>query len=502
MVEQRLLLVSQYGGTERVPLEQLTITPEELDVCVEKFNKYFQALQKLAQQSKNPNAAQGQTMNQQTPGFPLPESRTQQQPDAAPSLSTANLKEHQKAMQVQRQANVQKSNAAHGGNRAPAAPTSPKPPFHFGSPDGVPAKYANRTDEVTRERLRIPPKKKRKSDQPPSNISTPAQPQQSNASKSPLLAKTAPALTEKQPNEALFKCHAPECAEQLDGFVSQADLDKHTLDSHDLKEPIIENPLQWTLEQMRSGLGLEENGESKLPPTESKAEQHLSEAIKMKKSPSAQHQAAVKQESATPMTRVPTQTGPSPGSNLLKTPQPSTNLKTPGSDAKPAVKDAKAMEPKTLHSPAQKQASASPDPWATSLVSSAAISGAFSGLSVPNSTGAWSTIQHVMTPSSSLSSGMSEKTSPRVSDVSENDTVKISLDTDPLDYSDWFNFDSASDQDFEFEIVRVGEDMDWESTELDEPPKEVKNEGPRKGRVEDMAPSKEWLKTFAPETLS
>lgn len=437
-------------------------------------------------------------MAQQPAGFPTPGNKTQQPPDAAPSLSAANLKEHQKAMQVQRQASVQKSNAAHGGNRAPAAPTSPQPPFHFGSPDGVPSKYANRTDELTQERLRIPPKKKRRG---PSTTSIPAQPQPSDSSKSPQLIKTTPALTHKLLDEALFKCDAQECT-GLDRFVSQADLDKHTADIHDPKEPVIEDPLQWTLEQMRSGLGLEENGIAKLPITDFKAEQHISEAPRMKNSPSAQRPAAGKQESATPMTRVPTQTGPSPGSNVLKTPQPSANLKTPGSDTKSAAKDVKAVEPKTSHSPLQNQVSTSPDPWATSLISSAAISGAFSGLPVPNSSGTWNTIQHAMTPSSSLSSGMSDKTSPRVSDISENDAVKISLDTDPLDYFDWLTFESAASDDnpndLDYEIV---DDMDWDGPGFDESLEEVENEGPREGRVEDMGPSREWLKTFAPETL-
>ena len=437
-------------------------------------------------------------MAQQPAGIPTPESKTQQPPGAAPSLSAANLKEHQKAMQVQRQASVQKSNAAHGGNRAPAAPTSPQPPFHFGSPDGVPSKYANRTDELTQERLRIPPKKKRKG---PSTTTIPAQPQPSDSSKSPQLVKTAPASTHKLLDEALFKCEAQECT-GLDRFVSQADLDKHTADIHDPKEPVIEDPLQWTLEQMRSGLGLEDNGKAKLPITDFKAEQQVSEAPKMKNSSSAQRPAVGKQESATPMTRVPTQTGPSPGSNLLKTPQPSTNLKTPGSETKSAAKDVKAVEPKLSHSPTPNQVSTSPDPWATSLISSAAISGAFSGLPIPNSTGTWNTIQHAMTPSSSLSSGMSEKTSPRVSDISENDAVKISLDTDPLDYFDWLTFESAASDDnpndLDYEIV---DDMDWDGPGFDESLEEVENEGPREGRVEDMGPSREWLKTFAPETL-
>lgn len=499
---KRLLLVSQYGGTDFVPLEQITVTSEELDDYLEKLNKYYQAMAKVVQQQKSSNVAQGQTMNQQPPGFPPMGSKAQLPPETAPSLSTANLKVHQKAMQVQRQKSVQKSNPAHGGNRAPAAPTSPQPPFHFGSPDGVPAKYANRTDELTQERLRIPPKKKRKGDQPPSTVSIPAQPQPFNASKSPQLAKTAPALTEKTPSEALFKCYAPDCVDRLNGFVSQADLDKHILDIHDPKEPTIDDPLRWTLEQMRSGLGLEENGKSKPLHAESKTEQHISEAAKMKKSPSAQDQAAIKQESATPMTRVPTQTGPSPGSNLLKTPQASTNMKTPGSETKSAAKDVKAVESKTSHTLANKQASASPDPWATSLVSSAAVSGAFSGLAGLSSTGTWSTIQHVMTPCSTLSSGMSEKTSPRVSDISENDAVKISLNSDPFDYFDWLTFESANSDDYpndsDYDII---EGMDWDSTGFDGPLKETENEGAWEGKVEDMGPSREWLKTFAPETL-
>lgn len=496
------MLVSQYHSTEYVPLEQLTITPEELDGCLENLHKYYQAMAKVAQQ-KGSVSAPSQKMNQQPLGFPPTGSKAQLPAETASPLSTANLKEHQKATQEQRQASVQKSNGAHGGNRAPAAPTSPQPPFHFGSPDGVPPKYAERTDELTRDRLKIPPKKKRRSEQPPSNVPIPAQPQPLNATKPPQAIKPAQVSTQPLPNEAHpFKCHASDCADNLNGFASQADLDKHVSEIHEPKEPTIDDPLEWTLEQMRSGLGLDENGKSKPLHAELKAEKHVSEAAKMKKSPSAQGQAVMKQEIATPMTRAPTQTGPSPGLTLLKTPQASINMKTPGSEAKSTAKDAKAAESKTSHLHDNKQVSASPDPWVSSLVSSAAVSGAFSSLAGVNSIGTWSTIQHVMTPSSTLSSGMSEKPSPRVSDISENDAVKINLSSDPLDFCDWLTFESATSDDYPNELdYEIVENMSWESTGFDRPVKESENEGAWEGRVEDMGPSKEWLKTFAPETL-
>ena len=474
-------------------------------MCLDKLNKYFQAIAKVLQQ-KASGAVPGPKMNQPSQGIPPTANKAQLPPETAPSLSAANLKEHQKAWQMQRQASVQRSHAAHGGNRAPAAPTSPQPPFHFGSPDGVPTKYANRTNELTQKQLRIPPTKKRKSEQPPGAASNLAQPQPSNAPKSPQLAKTATPLTQQMPSEAHpYKCHIPGCANQSKGFASQSDLEKHISDIHnpkEPKEPTIDDPLQWTLEQMRFGLGLDENGKSKSLPTDSKVDKHISETAKMKKTPSAQGQGAVKQESATPMTRVPTQTGPSPGSNLLKTPQASITMKTPGSEAKSTAKDAKAAESRTSQPSVTKQANTSSDPWATSLVSGAAISSAFSGLAGLTSTGTWSTIQHVMTPSSTLSSGVSDKTSPRVSDISENDAVKINLSSDPVDLFDWLTFDLTTPDDYpndsDFESV---ERMDWDSSGLDGSTKEAKTEGPGERRAEDMEPSREWLKVFAPEAL-
>jgi hypothetical protein len=478
------------------------MTPEELDGCLEKLNRCFQSMAKVVQQ-KGTTSAPGQAMNHQLLGGTATGSKSQLPPETAPSLSTANLKEHQKAMQVQRQASVQKNNAANGGNRPPAAPTSPQPPFNFGSPDGVPAKYANRTDELTQARLKIPPNKKRKSDQTPSAASTPAQPQRLNISKSPQRAKAvSPSSITERPT---FVCYAPECPVQPNAFASQADLDKHISDIHEPKEPTIDDPIRWTLEQMRAGLGLDENGKSKPFHPETTVERQFSEAAKMRKSPSAQGHAPGKQESATPMTRVPTQTGPSPSSNLLKTPQASANIKTPTSDAKSSqvtAKAAKVVESKTSVPTAKEQAITSPDPWATSLVSAATVSGAFSGLVDLNSSGAWSIIQHVATPPSTLSSGMSEKTSPRVSDISENDAVKISLSSDPFDFFDWSTFEVDNHNDFmndlEFEIA---DSMDWDRAELDGSFKEAENGGAREGRVEDVGPSVEWLRTFAPETL-
>lgn len=454
---------------------------------------------KVVQQ--RPVAPPGQVASQTSSRQPLPEMTSQATPESAPSLSAANLQEHEKAMQVARQASVQKNHSSHGGNRAPAAPTSPQPPFKlFGvqSPQGVPPKYATRPNELTQDRLTLPPNKKIKRNQVSSAASTPAQAHAMPVTKSPSqAAKVVTTDPDRTPGKAsLTKCPVANCQSKNKGFASQEDLEKHVSEVHEAKEPPIEDPVQWVLEQVRYGLGLDENGKSKPLKVENKAVTENYEAPRMKKS--ASMQGPVKQEISTPMARVPTQTGPSPASNLLKTPQASSNVKTPLSEAKSTTKDIHAVSSKTLNDLA-KEASASPDPWAGSLISPDTISAAWSGLSDLQSIDSWSTIQSTLTPASTLTSNKSEKNSPRVSDISENDAVKINLTVDD-DWvpAEWFEDGLYGDM----ESLTVNQDlmsMDWETAfGQDESTGNGSAVKTAQGRVDDMAPSTEWSKIYAP----
>lgn len=495
------MLVNQYRDDEFNPKDQFTITFEELNACVEKLNRYFHSVKAKVLQHKGAQQSQGQATNRQLPPQQAPqqmpaEAENQASTEQAQTLSAANLKEHQKAMQVQRQASVQK-NSAHGGSRAPAAPTSPQPPFPFGSPHGVPPKYAPRPNEPTQASIYIPPKKKRKSEQTPSAASTPAPVQGAAAFKSPSQApkNTPPGAPQMSVNPPTIKCPMPGCVVTKE-FTSTSEVDQHILEIHELKEPIIEDPLEFCLEQMRFGLGLDENGKSKPLKPIDKAEKGEPEASKMKASASAQ--------GATPMARVSTQTGPSPAPNVLKTPQASTNIKTPTSEIKSAAKDHKDGNPKAV---TEKAAATPSDPWAGSLISPEIITAAWSGCAELNrlSASTWSTVQPTLTPPSTLSSGKSEKNSPRISNISETDAVDINL---AVDGTGWLPVDWAGGGwDCNMQSLVVDEDMldmDWETAFGKDDGEDVTGGAAAKKTrcsVDDSEPSREWLRHYVPGSL-
>lgn len=409
-------------------------------------------------------------------------------------------------MQDARQASVQKT---HNTNRVPAAPTSPQPPFTFGaqSPQGL-AKYPDKPNGLTQDKLAIPHTKRRRGN-PPSAGSPPIPPPGTIPSKTPHVAKNiAQGTRPATPPTIMIKCSISNCQANPQGFATQTELDKHMSEIHEPKEPLIEDPLQWACDQMRFGLGLDESGKSAPQKVEVPAEKDVHEAPKMKASTSSQSQSAVKQEASTPMTRVPTQTGPSPASNLLKTPQASANVKTPASEVKYSSKEGKSGESKPSTDTAKRESSSSPDPWATSLVSPAVITQAWSGLSELQSLGSWTKIENTLTPASTLSSGKSDKNSPRVSDISENDAVKINLAVDnDKDWmpSEWFEDGLYGDM----EALNMDQDMlvmDWETAfGADFAAGSAENgiSGGKAGAltVDDVQPSPDWLEIYASEGM-
>lgn len=484
-----------------MPVDHPTITLEELQNAIHELAKFFKIMQTLASQTTLPTS--GQSAGQLTTPQPQRVIPLDQAPKPeVPSLNAANLKQHENAQQAARQAVVQKS---HASNRAPAAPTSPQPPFTLGGqpPQGLP-NYLDRPNALTRDKLNLPLAKRRKPMPGPATISTPDL--GTASSKSPPLLKHEPKEVQPgTPPSIVIKCTVPHCEASPKGFATQEDLDKHTSEVHRPKELPIGEPLPWALEQMRESLGLDEQGKSKPLKQELRTEKEGSQAPNMKKSASTQGQSAIKQESATPMTRVPTQPGRSPTSTPLKTPQAAANTKTPTSEAKFGRIESKSTESKPSTTGTAKSSGTLPDPWAGSRVPSAVITEAWSGLADLQSLGSWSTVQHTLTPPSTLSSGRSEKNSPRVSDISENDAVKINLTVD--DDGIFVPWDlSYQDLDHGMEALDVrylGQDwegMDWEATFGAEGTANNAAGGGEDGNLAlDMPPSADWFTIYTPD---
>ena len=453
------------------PVENFTMSLDELEAFEAKLHEYFQMLMS----AKVPNT----------------KTAPQQQ------LSAANLQSHQETLNKARAANLQKSNS-NNSNRPPPPPTTSQPPFSFGSqsPQRIPPFYPNK-NELTQEKLVLPVNKKRKPNNVPSP-STPAQaPTPAPANKhSPFVKTESPEAQRLPAVTPTIKCPMTNCESNV-GFMTKADLEKHIADAHEPKEPVIKDPLDaaaYAIESMRLALNLDQNGKSK-PLQEQNAEPMQAQA--MKASLSAQGQSSVKQEAATPMSRNPTQTGPSPLSNLLKTPQATANIKTPASDSKSTGKDIKAIA--TVKSPAV----ATPDPWANSHVKPEWFKQVFSEVADLNRSVSDDLImdwleRNPLTPSTSSSSGALSKDSPHKSDISANDNLNINVKGDDWLPPEWFDDGLPGDM----AALDVGDliDMDWEATFAEpEEEDEVLVNGKRRREREPLDPSDEWLKAWAPD---
>ena len=463
---QQQLKEPQSGNTN--PVDNFTMSLEELNNIQKKLHDYFQYLManKVPRTGQNP---------------------PQQQ------LSAENLQSQQEMLSKARVADLHKSHS-NNSNRAPAAPTTSHAPFSFGgqSPQRVPQFYGP-TNELTQEKLVLPVTKKRK---PNNNVASPSTPAAAN--KSSPFGKIESADAQRTPAvPPMVKCPVANCETGAIGFSTKADLEKHIADTHEPKEPVIKDPLDaaaYAIESMRIALNLDQNGRSK-PVQEQKVEPMQAQA--MKTSLSAQGQASIKQEAATPMSRNPTQTGPSPSSNLLKTPQAAGNIKTPASDAKSTSKDIKAT------ASAKSPAAVAPDPWANSHVKPEWFKEVFSEVADLNRPVADDLIidwleQNPFTPSTSPSSGVPSKDSPHKSDISANDSLNINVNSDDWLPPEWFDDGLPSDM----AALDVGDftDMDWEATfgKLDED-EEVLANGKRRRERDPLDPSDEWLKAWAPD---
>jgi len=454
---------------------------------------------RVNQEKEKAEKAKGNATQDNTQGPQLPQQPAKQQP---PVLSAANLQQHQNNMQAERQASVQKSH--HNSNRAPPAPTSDKPPYTFGlgaqSPHGIPVYGPN---ELTQDNLKLPINKKRKTNnQPTSSASTPAQQAGTPLQKpSPQIKTLASPEVQKLPAPTMYKCTIPKCTSGTLGFATQSELDQHHVGVHQPKEPVIEDPLQFSLEQMRFALNLDEDGKPKPKANGATVPANVGGSM-MKKSSSMKGTPAMKQETATPMSRVPTHTGPSPASHLLKTPQASGNMRTPTSETKSLLKDgvaAKAPTPLIV----------TEDPWADSLIQQDTIHEAFSGLSSLNGPKTWTKIQDYHLTPESMSSD--NTTSPRPSDISENDLVKINMDLS-VDDKSWIPVNWSDPMMTELEELDLGGEnwaggagagadmMDWETLfgESGEEAQERARVAQRKYMRDPHGPTEEWLKVYGP----
>ncbi|KAL8766394.1 MAG: hypothetical protein Q9194_006278 [Teloschistes cf. exilis] len=467
--------------------EKLTITPDDLNSAYTSIRQYFAFVMSKFGRPR-PNAPQVGEQHWQKPAV---------NQGKAP-LSAENLKEQQNALQAQRAAAAMQRHHSGHGSRVPAAPTTDKPPnpFPLGpqSPHGTPVYEGPASCTV--DKLILPqPKRMKSNHNQPSAGSTPVLvPDTTVAKSSPLGPKMAsPEARRASVPQMSFKCSLSDCQSGQKGFATQAELEQHNTDAHAPEEPMIQDPAEFALESMRLALGLDEHGRSKV-------QKEDAEAPAMKVSLSASSNAAIKQEASTPMSRGGTQTGLSPSWQLLKTPQSSSNVRN-------AMADGKVVGMKGNATPGKEVTPTPSDAWAGSSISPDEITSAWSSLADMQSL-SFTKYQMSLTPSSTLSSS-NEKNSPRLSDISENDVVKIGVDVGKEDKDSWIPSEWFDDVYGDLESLSMGqdslmEDMGWEPSvdEADAEMADVNTTSRNRKIAAEIGTSEEWLKVYAPEKLT
>lgn len=319
ILAMRVQLMRQFKpGSEWVVNDHFTITPDYLTGAILFIRKVFQLMIRANQERQRPNANQP----------PVSATSTSQAGSTGTALNATNLQQLQQeeaqALQQARRASSQSATVA------PA-------PFGAPSPQGVPHAYG--PGGLAPEKLKLPPPKKRKQ----SHAGTSASPVQPNApAVAAAAAKYKQAVADGKSTAAAlsgaFKCSVVECQHHYQGFPTQAALDKHVEDNHQPEEEeAIGSPLQYYIDSIAIGLGLDRGAEPQQPATAGPAVTTNNQATKVGAvaSPAKQGLGTPATTSTTPMVRATSQLATkavSPATSTQQlTPQP-----VPGKGAKPS----------------------------------------------------------------------------------------------------------------------------------------------------------------------
>lgn len=327
LLAMRIQLMRQFKDSpEWVVNDQFTITPDYLTGAILFIRKLFHVMMARMQQQRS-------SANQPSASGP------QNQQAGTSALNANNLQ------QLQQQQEEALQRARRGSSQSAAVPPAP---FGAPSPQGVPHAYG--PGGLAPEKLKLPPPKKRKQSH-------------AGASSSPIQASAAPLSAAKYKQDmaksqaavltGAFKCSVVECQHHFQGFPTQAALDKHVEESHQPKEEeeVIEDPLQYYLDSVDIGLGLDAKTQQAKQAASTAA---ATTANKLSAaSPAKQGMATPVTGSATPMARATSQLGTKTASPAVSaqqlTPQPAVNKgakPAPGKDNKKAAgKEDEAKDP-------------------------------------------------------------------------------------------------------------------------------------------------------------
>ena len=374
--------------------------------------------------------------NQEVNGAQVPQQQPTPRSQPAP-LNAANLEKQTQALTKMQQ--HQRSGSKSGA--APPAPTSTQPPVSFGGqqlPVGQPT-YLGKPS-VTADNLHLPPPKKRKQTLPVTTTTTTQQQQQqtsspalSGAAPSPQLKAPSPEVKRQAPPEIKppkFVCPEVDCEMHSAGFATEEARNAHHVEEH--VKP-LEDPFRFVQENLALTLGLDAQGNPKVPPKSLDGSQ--SAALPMSASASKQGQTpGMKLDLAsTPMSRDASMrrqgslTG-AKGAENTPTPGKVSSIKN---EDTPRLGDVKTFsgkqEPDLITIPIE-------DPWANSTIDPQSLLASFAPLEpmaggLISDLSAYRSLTPNDTPESSKDSGTSEPNS----DISEAAHIDIDLNWQSID---------------------------------------------------------------------
>lgn len=321
LLAMRIQLMRQFKPSQEwVVNDQFTITPDYLTGAILFIRKLFQVMIVRMNQARAPNGNQAQAAtgaNQPSQG-------------STPQLNASNLQQLQ-----QQQEEALNARRASNSNQSV---THPPAPFGAPSPSGVPHAYG--PGALVPEKLKLPPPKKRKQSHAGPNAS-PVQSSAAPAAAAKYKQAVADAKTTAAALAGAFKCSVVECQFHFQGFPTQAALDQHVEEDHQPEEDNIEDPLQFYLDSVSMGLGLDASGQPVKPNVTAAPASNLNKPSIA--SPAKHGLATPVTANATPMARATSQLGtkgasPATPAQQLTPSQSAKNLKpSPGKDSQKQV---------------------------------------------------------------------------------------------------------------------------------------------------------------------
>jgi hypothetical protein len=332
LLAMRIQLMRQFKPSQEwIVNDQFTITPDYLTGAILFIRKLFQVMivrMNQARPNGNQAGAAGAAGNQVNPG-------------STPQLNASNLQQLQ----------AQQEEALRTRRPSEQSATHPAAPFGAPSPSGIPHAYG--PGALVPEKLKLPPPKKRKQ----SHAGPTASPVQATTTAPGAAAKSKQAVADAKTTAAAlaaaFKCSVVECQHHFQGFATQAALDKHVENDHQpQEEENIEDPLQFYLESISMGLGLDASGQPIKPNHTTGLPPAMTPVNKPSVASPVKHGLATPvTASTTPMARVTSQLGakgasPATPAQQLTPNQPTKTIKpSPGKEVqKHTIQDGEAKD--------------------------------------------------------------------------------------------------------------------------------------------------------------